>query len=112
MAQETHQLTDRRLRTPGAASIAGIIFALLFTTSLVLIRLSIPEDLAARDTWVQNQSGSLGLAMGLVPFAGIASLWFMGVVRDRIGAYEEWFFTTVFLGSGSAGPGAAYHRQL
>ena len=35
-----------------------------------------------------------------MPFAGIAFLWFIGVLRDRIGAYEDRFFATVFLGSG------------
>ena len=36
----------------------------------------------------------------LVPFAGIAFLWFIGVIRDRIGEREDKFFATVFLGSG------------
>ena len=36
----------------------------------------------------------------MVPFAGIAFLWFIGVVRDRIGEREDKFFATVFLGSG------------
>ena len=34
------------------------------------------------------------------PFAGIAFLWFVGVLRDRIGEREDRFFATVFLGSG------------
>jgi hypothetical protein len=40
------------------------------------------------------------LALNLVPYAGIAFLWFIGVVRDRIGEFEDRFFATVFLGSG------------
>ena len=40
------------------------------------------------------------LALELVPFEGIAFLWFIGVVRDRIGQREDRFFATVFLGSG------------
>lgn len=32
--------------------------------------------------------------------AGIAFLWFIGVVRDRLGQHEDRFFATVFLGSG------------
>ena len=40
------------------------------------------------------------LALNLLPFAGIAFLWFMGVVRDRLGEHEDRFFATVFLGSG------------
>ena len=39
-------------------------------------------------------------ALTLVPFAGIAFLWFIGVVRDRMGEQEDRFFATVFLGSG------------
>ena len=35
-----------------------------------------------------------------MPFAGIAFLWFIGVVRNRLGEYEDQFFATVFLGSG------------
>jgi hypothetical protein len=40
------------------------------------------------------------LALNLLPFAGLAFLWFIGVVRDRIGEGEDRFFATVFLGSG------------
>ena len=35
-----------------------------------------------------------------MPFAGIAFLWFIGVLRDRLGESEDRFFATVFLGSG------------
>jgi len=38
------------------------------------------------------------LALNLVPLSGIAFLWFIGVVRDRIGEREDRFFATVFLG--------------
>ncbi|WP_409187573.1 hypothetical protein [Bradyrhizobium sp. RDM4] len=37
--------------------------------------------------------------MNLVPFAGIAFLWFVGVLRDRLGHQEDRFFATVFIGS-------------
>jgi len=30
-----------------------------------------------------------------VPFAGIAFLWFIGVLRDRLGEFEDRFFATV-----------------
>ena len=42
----------------------------------------------------------MNLALSLLPFAGIAFLWFIGVLRDRLGAREDRFFATVFLGSG------------
>jgi hypothetical protein len=38
--------------------------------------------------------------LNLLPFAGIAFLWFVAVVRNRLGALEDRFFATVFLGSG------------
>ncbi len=95
-------LTRPALKTPRAAAIAGIIFAVLFTTSMVLIRLAIPEELGGTDTaaWLQGNTATVTLALTLVPFAGIAFLWFMGVVRDRLGKLEDQFFSTVFFGSG------------
>jgi hypothetical protein len=37
--------------------------------------------------------------LNLVPFAGVAFLWFIGVLRDRLGQREDRFFATVFFGS-------------
>ena len=39
-------------------------------------------------------------ALALVPFAGIFFLWFVGAVRTHVGAVEDRFLATVFLGSG------------
>jgi hypothetical protein len=100
MADAQVALTRRRLRTPRAASVAGILFALLYGASLVLIRLSIPADLRANTAWLETNSKTVVLALNLVPFAGIAFLWFIGVIRDRLGDLEDRFFATVFLGSG------------
>jgi hypothetical protein len=95
-------LIRQRLRTPRAAAVAGILFAALFTISIVLIRLATPEDSSEANTaaWLQGNARSVSLALTLVPFAGIAFLWFMGVVRDRLGKLEDQFFSTVFFGSG------------
>jgi hypothetical protein len=92
--------TRRKLRTPRAAAIAGILFALLYGSSLVLIRLSIPSDLAANNAWLETNARVVTLALNLVPYAGIAFLWFIGVIRDHLGELEDRFFSTVFLGSG------------
>lgn len=98
---ETKVLLNRtRLETPRAAAIAGILFAVLFGASLVLIRLSIPADMVAGDTWMETHSRTVALALNLVPYAGIAFLWFIGVIRDRLGDMEDRLFATVFLGSG------------
>ncbi len=95
-------LTRQALKTPRAAAVAGIIFAVLFTISIVLIRLAIPEELGGSNisAVLQGNTTTLTLALTLVPFAGIAFLWFIGVVRDRMGALEDQFFSTVFFGSG------------
>jgi hypothetical protein len=81
---------------------AGIVFSLLLITALVLLRVSAPSDSARVGTWLSDagRRRAISIALGLVPFAGIAFLWFIGVVRDRIGAREDRFFATVFLGSG------------
>ena len=48
----------------------------------------------------QIEARRVGFALNLVPFAGIAFLWFIAVLRDRLGKLEDQFFATVFLGSG------------
>jgi hypothetical protein len=92
----------RSLRTPRAAAIAGVLFALLLATTLALIRLATPSDAGEVGAWLSDPSRNrmIVLALELVPFEGIAFLWFIGVVRDRIGQREDRFFATVFLGSG------------
>jgi hypothetical protein len=100
MAEESKHLVQRQLRTPRAAAIAGILFAVLFGTSWVLIRFSIPADALDASDWLDQQAKNLSLAMSLIPFAGLSFLWFMGVVRDRMGRQEDQFFSTLFFGSG------------
>lgn len=89
----------RRLITPRAAAVAGILFALLFAASLILLRSAIPEKLSADTAWVAVGYRRITIALGLMPFAGIAYLWFIGVVRDKLGDYEDRFFSSVFYGS-------------
>jgi hypothetical protein len=94
-------LARQSLKSPRAAAIAGILFAVLYGTSLVLMRLSIPAD-PATDTaaWLETNLSIVSLALNLMPFAGIAFLWFIGVTRDRQGDMEDRLFATVLLGSG------------
>jgi hypothetical protein len=93
--------TRRRLKTPRSAAIAGILFALLYGAGLVLIRSSIPADPASDNAdWLETNSRMIALALNLVPYAGIAFLWFIGVIRDRLSDLEDRLFATVFLGSG------------
>lgn len=93
-------LLRTRLRTPRAAAIAGIIFAVLLMWSLWLLLHSVPANPLETGTWLEASSESVAFALNLVPFAGVAFLWFIGVLRDRLGAMEDQLFATVFLGSG------------
>jgi hypothetical protein len=95
-------ITRDSLRTPRAAAIAGIVFAVLLGTALVLVRISIPASPRDAPTWLDDRwrKNAVVVALNLVPFAGLAFLWFVGVIRDRIGAAEDRFFATVFLGTG------------
>jgi hypothetical protein len=82
----------RQLRAPWAASIAGILFSVLFTAALVLVR-------SHADSGGENTAVVIG-GLYLAPFAGIMFLWFVAVIRDQIGEREDRFFATVFFGSG------------
>jgi hypothetical protein len=93
-------LVGQRLTTPRAAAVAGILFAGLLGTSNLLFRLSVPSDPGDPGEWLDANSGRVKLALALVPFAGIAFLWFIGVVRDRLGDTEDRFFASVMFGSG------------
>ena len=90
------------LRTPRAAAVAGIVFSVLLIIALVLLRISVPANPAVPGAWLSDSARrtAVAVALNLVPFAGIAFLWFIGVIRDRIGDREDKFFGTVFLGSG------------
>lgn len=88
------------MATPRAAAFAGVLFALLFGAALALIRTALPEGGAPGSQYLVAGSTNLEVAALLMPFAGISFLWFMGVVRDGLGGYEDKFFSTVFIGSG------------
>jgi len=99
-------MTDERegirqsVRTPRAAAVAGIVFAVLLITSEVLVWLYVPSVASAQAGEISRHSKELSFAMNLRPFSGIAFLWFVGVVRNHLGELEDRFFATVFLGSG------------
>jgi hypothetical protein len=107
VTEETNLVAESRvvgqaLRTPQAAALAGIAFSIIFAVALVLIRIAVPSDPSDAGRWMSDTSRreSVLFALGLMPFAGIAFLWFIGVLRDRVGGAEDRFFATVFLGSG------------
>jgi hypothetical protein len=99
MGQEDSTI-HKKLRAPKAAAIAGILFCVLLITSQLLVWGSIPANLGGPALDVLSHSKTISLALNLLPFAGIAFLWFIAVVRNRLGELEDRFFATVFLGSG------------
>jgi len=100
MKETQSTLIRSSLKTPRAAAIAGIIFAVLYGTSRVLLHLAIPPDVIPDALWLGANAGMASFALNLIPFAGIAFLWFIGVIRDLLGEMEDRLFATVFLGSG------------
>jgi len=100
MTTEQSGLTRAQLRTPRAAAVAGILFSVLLLAVFWLMRLSVPADPHEPGAWLRGGVTYVALALNLVPFAGAAFLWFVGALRDKLGAREDQFFATVFLGSG------------
>jgi hypothetical protein len=98
MADATKTMQEG-LKTPKAAAIAGIVFAVLMVTIFVLIRSAVPGNPTEHGEWLTDNWRMAAVGLNLVPFAGIAFLWFIGVLRDRLGAKEDRFFATVFFGS-------------
>jgi hypothetical protein len=82
--------------------VSGIIFSVLLAAALILINVSTPADVTTSGAWLTDvaKRRTVAVALNLIPFAGIAFLWFIGVVRHRIGPREDRLFATVFLGSG------------
>jgi hypothetical protein len=75
----------------------------VFSTLLILIDVlikSIHGSPLGSGTQLLEHSKALSLVLRLAPFAGIAFLWFIAVIRDHLGNREDRFFATVFLGSG------------
>ena len=85
MGRESHEASNvlrrSRLTTPPRAAVAGILFSVLLIISLAFIRLSFPADPYDAGQWLAGNWRPIELALNLLPFAGIALLWFIGVAR-------------------------------
>ncbi len=93
-------LTRQALKSPRSAAIAGILFAVLYGASMVLLNISLSQESASGLAPTVTDPRTVTLALNLIPYAGIAFLWFIGVIRDLLGESEDRLFATVFLGSG------------
>jgi hypothetical protein len=100
MTETPFTLTRQALKTPRSAAIAGIIFAVLYGASMVLLNVSLSQETAAGLARTVTDPRTVILALNLIPYAGIAFLWFIGVIRDLLSESEDRLFATVFLGSG------------
>jgi hypothetical protein len=97
---QNQRLSRANLKTPKAAAIAGMVFSLLTIAAFWLLIVAVPADPQEPGSWLTANSNSVALGLNLLPFAGIAFLWFIGVLRDRLGDLEDRFFASVFFGSG------------
>jgi hypothetical protein len=91
---------ERRAATPIAGAIAGMLFAILFSVSVAIMRGAMSDVTHDSGAWLETGARSMKIALGLIPFAGLFFLWFIAVARERLGRFEDQFFATVFLGSG------------
>jgi len=93
-----------RSRSIESAAVAGLVFAVASIVSWFLLQL--PPDLSAPDAEISawygdsanHQAVLLGLTLAVI--SAMAFLWFVAVIRRRVGDREDQFFGTVFFGSG------------
>ncbi|MCH7790115.1 MAG: hypothetical protein IH940_11845 [Acidobacteria bacterium] len=95
-------LVKRRLQLESAA-FAGILYALLAVASLILIE-AVPSSSSTSQEWAEwigdaKNRRMLLLYLNLVSVASVMFLWFVAVIRRRVGDREDRFFATVFLGA-------------
>jgi hypothetical protein len=90
------------IRQPQSAAIAGLVFGGILAAVIILLHEAAPLLIEDSARWVDDQAkrNSVNTALNLIPFAGIAFLWFIAVIRAQLGSREDRFFETVFLGSG------------
>ncbi|MGY4766353.1 hypothetical protein ACXC9Q_05455 [Kribbella sp. CWNU-51] len=100
MNADAPRLEARFWRSRRSAAIAGIVFAVLLLAALTMLRIALSESSFQSLESDTAQRRLIRISLHLVPFAGIAFLWFIGVLRDQLGDVEDRLFSTVFLGSG------------
>ena len=95
---------ERRLETPRAAGVAGLVFSVLFVVSMVLIRERPASGSSAAqiaDFYLRHDAGRVALVgIYLVPVCRDRFPLVHRRYQDHLGEREDRFFATVFLGSG------------
>ena len=91
------------MRSIEAAAIAGILHSLLsLVATFILLAAPDPSegDQAIREWYLdEGHQRQLILAVNLLTVSSIMFVWFVAVIRRRVGDRENRFFGTVFLGS-------------
>jgi hypothetical protein len=101
MAEENLGRLQRRIRSPRSAAIAGLVFSVLLIAQLALTYwIGRDAPVILDPDFMDRWSGTTSVVLNIVPFLGIAFLWFTGVIRDWLGEREDRFFSTIFFGSG------------
>lgn len=93
----------RRQPPVESAAAAGIIYSLLATIAFLSID-KIPAPSSSELEWTEwiedgGNRAMLILFLNLASVSAVAFLWFVAVIRRRVGDREDRFFATVFLGS-------------
>ena len=94
----------QNIRSVESAAIAGVLYSVLAVVALMLLQ-AFPDSVADSDalgSWFTDPQNRLNLIIGvnLAAISSIAFLWFVAVIRRRMGEREDRFISTVFLGSG------------
>ncbi len=94
----------RSLRTARSAPIAGLVFSVALVVLLQLFRSAFPVDAFVSAATVPDADSisRAQWALRLLPYVGIAFIWFMAALNYSLGHADHRLFTTVFLASGIA----------
>lgn len=103
-ASSSRWMGERRgnLRSIEAAAVAGIVYSVLAVCSMSVFLVT--PDLGMSDSELSEWYSAGGtsnvlVGLNLATVSSIAFLWFVAVIRRRIGEREDRFFSTVFTGS-------------
>ncbi|MFT6289865.1 MAG: MFS family permease [Ilumatobacter sp.] len=102
--------TKLQARRPGrsleAAAVAGMVYSVLAVAGMVLLSRFPDLDMSDEELerWLDDpgRRAEVIIGLNLVSISAIAFLWFVAVIRRRLGDREDRFFGTVFFGSSIA----------
>lgn len=93
----------QRARSIESAAIAGVAYAVLAFIALTLLTRQPSLSLSSEEiaAWYEDAANRAPVVIGLnlAAISSVAFLWFIAVIRRRVGDKEDRFFGTVFLGS-------------